>query len=333
MFSFLSNHPFWVALLMLLSIPRAAIGQVSAPAKEQNSVVDDNSLSNDISSMHSARQDQSALSDVVLIGSGDLLDIRVLGAPDYVAQVRVGDDGQIVLPFIGFVKVAGLSVNQAEPLIAKRLADGGFFNDPQVSVLQKEYATQGIDVLGEVQRPGIFPLLGHRTLFDAVSAAGGFTQKSGKTAVITHRDRPDEPETVRLDYDAKNSPQSNIPLLPGDTVVVSRAGLAYVVGDVGNPTGIVLEDSGLTVLQAIAMAQGAKPTAALDKAKLIRKTSDGQQEIPLNLKKILSAKAPDAKLQAEDIVFVPSSFGKTASRRGLEAIVQAATGVVIFAHY
>jgi len=151
--------------------------------------------------------------------------------------------------------------------------------------------------------------------------------------VITHRDRPGEPETVTLGYDAKNSPQANVALQPGDTVVVSKAGMVYVVGDVGLPTGVVMENSGLTVLEAIAMAQGTKPTAALDKAKLIRKSPNGQEEIPLPLKKILSAKAPDVKLQPDDIVFVPSSTAKSVGKRSLEAIVQAATGVAIYRPY
>jgi polysaccharide biosynthesis/export protein len=188
-----------------------------------------------------------------------------LGAPDYLQQVRVSDEGHITLPFIGAMRVAGLSISGAERLVSKRLADGDFFNDPQVSIFQKEYSTQGIAVLGEVQKPGIYPLLGHRTLFEAISAAGGTTQKAGKTAVITHRDRPREPETVVLSYDAKNSPASDVSVLPGDTIVVSKAGIVYMVGDVGNPTGIVMENFDLTVLQAIALAQGTKSTAALDR--------------------------------------------------------------------
>jgi len=163
--------------------------------------------------------------------------------------------------------------------------------------------------------------------------AGGTTEKAGKAAVITHRDRPREPETVMLWSDAKKSPQSNVSVLPGDTVVVSKAGVVYVVGEVGNPTGIVMENPDLTVLQAIALAQGTKSTAALGKAKLIRKTPNGQEEIPFSLKKVLSAKAPDLKLQPDDIVFVPSSAAKSAGKRSLEAIVQAATGVVAYSRF
>lgn len=332
-----SNRLYGLAFAVLLIVAGHAMAQNTPPAIGMNTELAGGSRSDDhdsASSVQPAAPAYSTLSNPdVLIGSGDLLEIKVLGVPDYIQQVRVSENGQITLPFIGVLNVAQLSVSQAELLVSKRLADGGFFNDPQVSVSQKEYATQGIAVLGEVQKPGIYPALGRRTLFEAVSSAGGFTQKAGKTAVITHREQPGEPQTVTLGYDAKNSPQSNIPLLPGDTVVVSKAGIVYVVGDVGNPTGVVMENSQLTVLQAIALAQGTKPTAALNKAKLIRKAADGQQEIPLPLKKILSAKAPDVKLQPDDIVFVPGSTAKSIGKRSLEAIVQTATGVAIYRPY
>jgi polysaccharide export outer membrane protein len=91
-------------------------------------------------------------------------------------------------------------------------------------------------------------------------------------------------------------------------------------------------DSGtdMTVLQAIAMAEGTNPTAALNKSKLIRTTPTGRQELPLSLKDILASKAPDIRLQAEDIIFVPNSASKAAFRRTVDAIVQTATGVAVY---
>ncbi len=94
-----------------------------------------------------------------------------------------------------------------------------------------------------------------------------------------------------------------------------------------------MEHGELTVLQAIAMAQGTNPTASLEHAKLIRKTADGPKEISISLKKILSAQAPDLKLESDDIVFVPSSATRSAGRRGLETAIQAATGIVIWHRY
>jgi polysaccharide export outer membrane protein len=268
----------------------------------------------------------------VLVSSGDLLTVDVAGAPEYRHDVRVGSAGDASLPLVGNIKLAGLSTSQAESLVARTLQERGFFNDPQVSVFVKEYATEGISVLGEVQHPGIYQLLGHRTLLDAISAAGGTTPKAGKKVTITERDRPESSQTVVLSYD-EGQTMSNVMVRPGDTVVVSKAGMVYVVGDVKEPTGIIMENPHLTVLQAIAMAHGTNPTASLKSVKLIRKSHSAPQETAIPLDMILAAKEPDLVLQPDDIVFVPISTAKMATHRGLEAILQAATGVAIYRPY
>jgi polysaccharide biosynthesis/export protein len=268
---------------------------------------------------------------VPTIAAGDLLKVSVLGAPESDQEVRVAADGNIFLNFVGAVPVAGLTTTQAQNVITKKLVAGGFFTDPQVSVFAKEYATQGVSVLGQVAKPGVYPLLGTRSLFDVLSLAGGTTEKAGKLVSITHRDDPQKPTTVALSNDAAESVHSNVEVFPGDTVVVSTAGVVYVVGDVVKPSGVTMGNGGMTVLQAIAVAAGTSPTAALNKSKLIRTGPDGQrQEIPLALKDMLTSKAPDVRLQAEDIIFVPNSAAKTATRRTLEAIVQSATGLAIY---
>lgn len=263
------------------------------------------------------------------IGPGDLLQVNVLGAPDFDRQVRVSGDGSLVLPLVGNLQVGGMTIREAEESIAQRLGQGGFFNNPSVSVLVKEYVAQGISVLGEVRKPGIYEMLGTRTLLDALSVAGGTTDKSGKWVTITHRDRPDSPETMEL-LPSDSAAQKNAELRPGDIVVVSKAGVVYVVGAVRQPTEIVLVNPSLTVLQAIAIAQGTNPTAALDKTRLIRRSPAGQQEINIPLKQILEAKSADIPLLPDDVVFVPNSAAKSAAVRSLEAVLQAATGIVIY---
>lgn len=218
----------------------------------------------------------------MVIGSGDLLKIGVFGAPESDQEVRVDPDGNVSLNFIGAVHLAGLSSDAAQDLIAKKLKDGGFFSQPQVSVFTKEYATQGVSVLGEVLKPGVYPLLGSRRLFDVLSLAGGTSPKAGRVVSITHRDHPESPRSVSLSNDANESVKSNIEVFPGDTVLVSRAGVVYVVGAVNKPSGVIMDNgSEMTVLQAIAMAEGTNPTAKLNKAKLIRRTPGGPQEMPL----------------------------------------------------
>jgi polysaccharide export outer membrane protein len=167
-----------------------------------------------------------------------------------------------------------------------------------------------------------------------ISLAGGMSAKAGQIITITHRDHPQTPNNVLLTNNTAQSIQSNIDIYPGDTVVVSKAGIVYVVGDVHRPSGVMMENgTQMTVLQAIAMAEGTNPTAALGSAKIIRKSAKGPTELPLDLKKILTAKAPDITLQAEDIIFVPGSAAKGAAKRGMEAIIQVATGLAVYRPY
>ena len=271
--------------------------------------------------------------DGLRIGGGDLLQVTVFGASDYNHEVRVAGDGSVNLPFLGSVHVAGLTTRAVAADLQARLSQGGYFNNPQVGVFVKEYATQGVSVLGEVQKPGVYPLLGARTLFDLLSAAQGTTQTAGDKVYITHRGRPQQPEIVKLTYDAKGAAQSNVPVLPGDTIIVPKAGMVYVVGNVQKPAGIVMVDPGLTVLKAIALAQGIAPNAALDKARLVRKTSDGQIAIPLQLKKMLAAQVPDMRVEPEDIIFIPNSMVASAFKRSLELALQTASGVIIYHQY
>jgi polysaccharide export outer membrane protein len=273
----------------------------------------------------------SAATDIIL-ESGDLLEVSVAGAPEYRYEVRVTATGDASLPMLGNLKVAGLSTPQTETAIARRLQEKGFFNDPQVSVFVKEYAAAGISVLGEVQKPGIYPLPGNRTLLDAISAGGGVTPRAGKTVTITRRDGKDKSETVPLSQE--NGHMTNVAVHPGDTIVVSKAGMVYVVGDVKEPTGIVLDNPHLTVLQAVAVAHGTNPTASLKGATLIHKTTgDTPQQTPIPLDNIMRAQAPDLELHADDIVFVPNSRAKTIRLRTFEALVQTATGIAIWGRY
>ena len=265
-----------------------------------------------------------------LIGPGDLLKISVLGAPDYDQELRVSGGGDISLALLGQIHVAGLTPEQVQQMLRTRLKESGYFADPQVSVFQKEYATQGVSVLGEVLKPGVYPLLGPHRLFDVISLAGGTTPKAGQLVTIAHRNQPQATRNVTLSNDPAKNTEANVDIMPGDTVVVSKAGIVYVVGDVHRPSGVIMENGNLTVLQAIAMAEGANPSAALNSAKIIRRSDGGPKEIHLELKKMLAAKSPDVKLQAEDIIFVPSSAAKSAGKTALDSIVRLATGVAVY---
>lgn len=259
------------------------------------------------------------------LGAGDLLEISVYNVPELSTKARVSSNGDVYLPLIDYVHVGDLSLEEAQAVVEKRLSDGGFVKNPHVTIFLNEYASQSVTVLGQVTRPGAYPILGDKRLYDIISAAGGLTDKAGKTVSISHRDKPDQPVKVTLAEGLAQTPESNVVIEPGDTIVVQRAGIVYVVGDVARPAGFLMDSDHLTVLQAVALAGGTNKTAKLNGAKIIRKTSEGMVETPVHLKKILQSKGPDMPLRADDILFVPNSAGKSAAYRAADVVVQAGT--------
>ena len=267
----------------------------------------------------------------IRIGAGDLLELKVFGTPELGSTVRVSGAGEINVALIGAIKIAGLTPEQAQTEIERRFRDDGYLRDPHVDILIKEFASQGISVLGEVAHPGVYPLLGSPRLLDAIAAAGGTTARAGKTVLVTRRNDLDAPQKALLSLNAEQVSTQDIELRPGDTVVVSRTGIVYVSGDVHTPGGFVMDQNeNLTVLQALALAQGLNPTASLGRARIIRRHAGTLKEIPVALKEIMEAKSPDIELQDADVLFVPSSTSKSAARKSLESIVQVATGLAIY---
>jgi polysaccharide export outer membrane protein len=265
------------------------------------------------------------------LGAGDLLEVSVYNVPELSTKARVGNSGDVYLPLIDYVHVSDLTVEEAQALIAKRLEDGGFVRGPHVTIFLDESASQGVTMLGEVSKPGIYPAIGDRKLYDLISAAGGFTPSAGrKVSIIRQRD-PSAPITVNLPRNLADDMQDNVEILPGDTITVPRAPVIYVVGDVARPAGLLVDNGNLTVLQALALAGGTNHTAKMSGVCIIRKGPAGMTQTKVPLKKMLEAKAPDVNLQADDILFVPLSGARVAAGRGFEAAISAATGVAILA--
>lgn len=265
------------------------------------------------------------------VAGGDLLEINVFDVPELSGKFRVSNAGSISLPLIGAVVVEALTTDQLEHAIAQKLQDGGYVRTPQVSVFISEFATQGVSVLGEVKKPGIYPSVGSHRLLDYLSMAEGTTPLAGSMVDITRRGSG---TTQRVALRSKGEARENPEIFSGDTVLIERAGVVYVVGDVTRPGGFPMDQGDqLSVLQAVALAQGVNRTAALKAAKLIRNTPQGKTEVPINLNAMLGSKAADVPLADGDIVFVPSSAAKSAMKRGLEAGVQAAVGVAIYGRY
>jgi len=132
------------------------------------------------------------------IGAGDLLEFSVYNVPDLSTKTRVSSSGDAYLPLIDYVHVGDLTVEEAQTVVEKKLSDGQFLKDPHVTLFVDQFASQGVSVLGEVARPGVYPVLGEQRLFDVVSAAGGLTDRAGHSVTITHRKQRDKPVIVEL---------------------------------------------------------------------------------------------------------------------------------------
>jgi len=267
-------------------------------------------------------------SSIVRLGPGDLIEVNVYNVPELATKARVSNSGDVYLPLIDYVHVEGLTQEEAQTLIQKRLEDGGFVRNPHVTIFVDEANSQGVTVIGEVGKPGIYPDPVDRKLYQVISEAGGFTQTaSRKITILRHNQAP---VRVELPRNLGDDASGNVDVLPGDTITVPKAPIVYVVGDVGRPSGFLVDNGTLTVLQALALAGGTNRTAKMGAARIIRKTPSGMTETTLPLKKMLEAKAPDVTLQADDILFVPISAGKLAATKTVDVALSMATAVGIY---
>ena len=316
----LNSKLFRTALLVLLAVAGsslAAVAQVPAAATASEQM---------------AADDLGA--PAILIGPGDLLNVTVFETPELSASARVTQDGDAVLPVLGPVHLAGLTTQAAGTAIQEAYRDRGLLLNPHVTVSETEFASQGASVLGEVRSPGVYPTLGSRRMLDMLSLAGGVSTTAGRLVTIIHRGDPHHPEQIALQpTPAAMHAQMNPVILPGDTIDVAKAGVIYIIGDVLRPGGILVDNNErLSVIEALSLAGGMNKTAALSQTKLIRKLPAGREEVDLDLKHILYGKQADVLVSDGDILYVPSSLGKTLLLRGTEAIFGVATNEALYIH-
>jgi polysaccharide export outer membrane protein len=164
-----------------------------------------------------------------------------------------------------------------------------------------------------------------------ISSAGGLTDRSGRNVTIVRRNNPDQKVEVHLASNLAEDTEHNVEVQPGDTIIVSRAGIIYVVGDVNRPSGFAIQDDTLTVLKALALAGGQTRTSSLNGTKILRQTPNGIQEIPVRLKKVMQAKAPDVPLVKGDVLFIPGSAAKAFAYRGADAAMSMTTSLAVLA--
>ncbi|WP_337998455.1 polysaccharide biosynthesis/export family protein [Acidobacterium capsulatum] len=251
----------------------------------------------------------------IQISPGDQISVNVFDIPDLsVDNARVSQGGTVSLPVAGPIHVAGMTADEAAHYIEHELVVLGLVLHPTVTVSLGQSVGQGATIMGQVASPGIYPTFGSRRLLDMLTLAGGVTPSAGKLVTIIHRGDPQHPVHVGLaESSAGLRSQANPIILPGDTVVVAKAGIIYMVGAVGHPGGYLINNNEhLTLLQALALAGGNAPAAKLNSAILIRKLPTGTEAIHLNLKKLYEDKQADFLVADGDILYMPSSFVKSA---------------------
>jgi polysaccharide biosynthesis/export protein len=283
-----------------------------------------------------------------VLGPGDELsvsaiDVQELGKEPY----RVALDGNLTIPLAGSIPATGLTIEQITAAISGRLSK--YVKSPQVTVGLLEMRSQPVSVLGEVRNPGVVQLMGQKSLFEVLSLAGGLNPEAGNAIRLT---REKQWGAIPL-ADAKadetgdfwvaeigvkeilegSSPEKNIAVKPNDVITVPKGEIVYVLGAVKKSGGFVLgARDRVTVLQALAMAEGLDHFANTANAKIVRKTDAANKplEIHVDVGKLLRGKTDDITLADNDILFVPVSGTKQAISRTVEAGFNIGTGIAIW---
>ena len=283
------------------------------------------------------------------LGAGDQISLHVMDLDDVADKpVRIDPSGNIDLPLIGHVAVAGLTVEQFRDELSKKLTK--YIESPQIAISVLEYHSQPVSILGAVNTPGIQQLQGPKRLLDLISTAGGLKPEAGSKLTITrqvkwgaipvadcHTDSSGQFFVGEIPIDeltTTQTPALNIFMRANDTVTVPKADLVYVMGQVKKAGGFpITSHQSMSLLKAIAMAEGLDHDAAPRKARIMRASNKGADPItdtPIDLKSILAGKAPDVQLRADDVLFIPDSSAASATRRVAEAAFQIATGMAVY---
>ena len=271
--------------------------------------------------------------ETLLIGPGDVVHVQILDTPELDQHPRVTDAGEIPLMGVGSLKIAGLTPAEAAESVRVHLIASHYMNHPVVSVVIEQYATQTVSVLGQVKSPGAYPIGTPRSVLSVVALAGGLTESADYNITIERRNNPQQPVSYTLSNDARAAIAGEVQIFPGDTIIVPKAGITYVLGAVGRPGGFVMQNnhSELTALQAVSLAAGTLPSAVPSHARLIRKEPQGgYQEIPIDFSAIQKGKEPDVLLRADDTLYIPFSYLRNMASNS-SGIAASIAGAAIYA--
>lgn len=278
------------------------------------------------------------------VGPNDLLWISVADCPELTRNFRVSSSGMLTLPLVKEkIDVNGKFPSDIENEITDVLVKEEILVRPIVTVSVAEYRSVPVSVLGAVKRPITFQAVGIVTLLDALTKAEGLSPEAGAEILVSRPQRAEDGESMGLVQripvkgliDDAN-PLLNIRLYGGEEIRVPPAGRVYVVGNVKKSGSFPIQDGNdTTVLKVIALSEGLLPYSNKE-AYIYRREGgkDSRDEIPVDLGRILDRKAPDVKLEANDILYIPDNKGRKLAAQTLDRIAgfgtSTASGVLIF---
>ncbi len=277
------------------------------------------------------------------LGPGDQIQVKALHAPELGDKpVRVDSEGFIMLTGLGRIKAGARTTEQLAIDLRERLSK--VIRDPEVAIDIVELHSQPVSVLGAVKTPGVYQIVGKKRLTEVLALAGGLDAEAGDRIEITRAligDEPGQPERfsvveVSVGELMGGRWEKNLVMHSEDVVTVPRAKLVYVIGQVRKSGGFVLrERQDMSVLQALALAEGLLPTAGSANAKILRQEEPlgPRKEIAVNIKSVLAGKAADQPLLPNDVLFIPNSIAKSVALRSLEMAIQMGTGLVVWRQF
>jgi polysaccharide export outer membrane protein len=227
-----------------------------------------------MSAAQPARAQQSA--DYKL-SPGDSIKVQVYQQPDLTVEARVSESGSISYPLVGSVRLGGLSISEAEKNIASALQKANILKQPQVNIVLLQVRGNQVSVLGQVQKPGRFPLEANNVrVSDMLAAAGGVTP-NGDDVLVLSGNRDGKPFRKTIDIPALflgQQSKDDVLLMPGDTIFVDKAPMFYIYGEAQRPGPYKIE-RGMTVLQALAQGGGPTNRGSANRLRLNRRAADG----------------------------------------------------------
>jgi len=235
------------------------------------------------------------------LGAGDVLKISVYNNPDLGLETRISESGTITFPLIGSVAVAGMPPAAAEKKIGALLEKGGFLKQAQVNIIVTVPQSQMASVLGQVNRPGRYPVDGKRSVLDLLALAGGVSADGADSATLIRKRNGTTTKDVVDIIDVVRSGQvgRDLDLAGNDVIYVERAPRFYIYGEVQRPGAFRLE-RGMTVVQALSTGGGLTPRGTERGLTIKRRGADGKLQV-------LDVKHDDL-VQVDDVIYVKESL-------------------------